>query len=131
MTKKRARTRALYASSPRKQVANDSQSPANAFGIKNPEAFAMNLARMIEEAGKAASAYLKPREQGEVPLDFSDSLTGVMKTLAKVGEYWMAEPGRTLEAQNRLFAGYLALWAASMNRVMGEPAGRGAPPAKG
>ena len=39
--------------------------------------------------------------------DFADGLTEIIKTLTKVGEYWLSEPERTLEAQNRLLGGYL------------------------
>ena len=34
--------------------------------VKDPERFALNLARMIEQAGKAASAWAEPREKGEL-----------------------------------------------------------------
>ena len=34
--------------------------------VKDPERFALNLARMIEQAGKAASAWAEPRERGEI-----------------------------------------------------------------
>ena len=70
-----------------------------AFAIRDPEAFAHNLARVIEEAGKAASAYLKPREEGKTPFVSADSIDEVVKTLAKVAEYWMAEPERAVRAE--------------------------------
>ena len=68
---------------------------------------------MIEEAGKAASAYLKPREEGKKSFDYGDELvTDVIKTLTKVGEYWMA---RAASARSRrrtgCSPGYLDLWA--------------------
>ena len=75
---------------------------APATGIKDPEAFARNLARMIEEAGKAAANYLKPREEGKTADDFDGFVTDAVRTLAKVGEYWMGEPERAAQAQNRL-----------------------------
>jgi polyhydroxyalkanoate synthase len=97
--------------------------------IRDPELFARNLARMMEEVGKAASAYLKPREQGKASLEVEDGLfQDSVRTLAKVAEYWTAEPARTLEAQNRLLTGYLGLWASSMKRMMGEMAEPAAEP---
>ena len=36
----------------------------SAYAVRDPEALAHNLARVFEEVGKAASAYLKPREEG-------------------------------------------------------------------
>jgi polyhydroxyalkanoate synthase len=103
-------------------MANDGAIFGKAFGIRDPEAFAHNLARVLEEAGKAASAYLKPRENGQSPLDFRDNLTDIITTLTTVGEYWLAEPERRLEAQSRLFASYTGLWTSSLQRMMGLPA---------
>jgi poly[(R)-3-hydroxyalkanoate] polymerase subunit PhaC len=103
-------------------MASDHKTPENPFAIKDPEAFAHNLARVAEEAGKAASAYLKPREEGKTPVDFADNLSEVVKTLAKVGEFWLSDPERIAEAQNHLFRGFIELWSASLKQMMGEPA---------
>ena len=97
------------------------------FAPKDPEALAHNLARIMEEAGKAASAYLKPREEGKVSFDF-EGISEVVKTLAKVVEYWGGEPERTVEAERRLFTGYMELWTSSLKRMMGEPPAPAAEP---
>jgi len=102
--------------------------PESPYGIKDPEAFARNLARMIEEAGKAASAYLKPREEGKASLDFADSIADVVRTLTRVVEYWAGEPERMVVAERKLWAGYLDLWTSSLKRMMGEPAKPAAEP---
>src|SRR5437868_12347526 len=102
-------------------TAKDAARGESAIGIHDPEAFAVNLARTIEEIGRAASAYLKPREEGKLSFDFGEGLKDVVKTLSKVAEYWLGEPERTLEAQNRLLRGYFDLWAASMKRMLGDP----------
>ncbi len=83
---------------------------------------------MFEEAGKAAANYLKPREQGKTSDDVSGFVYDAVRTLTKVGEYWMGEPERAVEAQNRLVAGYLDLWASSLKRMVGEPASPAAEP---
>jgi polyhydroxyalkanoate synthase len=92
------------------------------YAVRDPEQLARNLARVVEEVGKAASAYLKPREEGKVPVDLADGLAEIIKVLAKVGEYWLSDPERALEAERRLWMGYLDLWSASMKRMLGEPA---------
>jgi len=97
-------------------------SQEHAYAVRDPEALARNLARVVEEAGKAASAYLKPREEGKASFDVSDSLGDVIKSLTRVGEYWLADPERTLEAERQLWSGYFDLWSSSMKRMMGEPA---------
>ena len=44
----------------------------------------------------------------------------VVKTLGHVAEYWLEDPQRVLEAQNRLGKAYLDLWAAAAKRLAGE-----------
>ncbi|MDR3375957.1 MAG: class I poly(R)-hydroxyalkanoic acid synthase [Ancalomicrobiaceae bacterium] len=95
-------------------------SPFLRYLVQNPEAFAQNLARVVEGAGKAAAAYLKPREAGENRSELADELSTVFKTLAHVGEYWLADPARVLEAQTSLWAGYMDVWARTLKRMAGE-----------
>ncbi len=100
----------------------DHKDAASATGINNPEVFARNLARMMEEAGKAAAAYLRPREEGKTADTVDGFVMDAVRTLSKIGEYWMGEPERAAQAQNRLLMGYLDLWASSLKRMMGETA---------
>jgi polyhydroxyalkanoate synthase len=102
-----------------------------AYVVKDPEAFASNLARVIEESGKAWAAYLEPREKGAVDDVNVDELADVIKTLSHVGEYWLSDPKRALEAQTRLWMGFMNLWTQSVRRFMGEPSKPAAEPAKG
>jgi polyhydroxyalkanoate synthase len=88
--------------------------------IRDPEAFAHNVARMIEGAGRAAAAYLRPREAGLHRSDNAEELTTVFKTLANVGEYWMAEPSRAFDAQARLWSGYMDVWNRTLKRMGGQ-----------
>ena len=83
------------------------------------EAFSRNIARMVEEGGKALAAYLKPREEGRVD-DQNAEITDVVKTFGKVAEYWLADPQRTLELQSSLGKAYLDLWASAVKRMAGE-----------
>ncbi|WP_246252006.1 class I poly(R)-hydroxyalkanoic acid synthase [Ancylobacter pratisalsi] len=84
------------------------------------QAFAGNLARLVEEGGKAMAAYLRPREEGLVKDDVADDIADVMKTIGNVAEYWLADPQRTLEAQSQLIGGYLSLWSSTLKRLGGE-----------
>ena len=84
------------------------------------EAFSRNMARVIEEGGKALAAYLKPREQGRVKTDFAQDMTEVVGTLSKVAEYWLSDPRRAVELQSRLGAAYLELWGNAVKRLAGE-----------
>ncbi|NVK36109.1 MAG: class I poly(R)-hydroxyalkanoic acid synthase [Rhodobacteraceae bacterium] len=96
------------------------QHPLLQYIIENPEAFAQNIAKTAENAGKALAAYLAPRESGEIKTNGSEELTTIIKTLTQVGEYWMSDPQRSFEAQSRLMNGYIGLWNSSLKRMMGE-----------
>ena len=87
--------------------------------VKDPEAFAQNMARAIEAAGKAASAWIKPREEGKVD-QLSEPVTDLVKTFSKVSEYWLSDPARALDAQTRLFANYMTVWTNSIRRASGD-----------
>ncbi|MBN9670330.1 PHA/PHB synthase family protein [Roseibium aggregatum] len=101
-------------------MADERQNPMLQYIISNPEAFAQNLAKTLEQAGKALAAYIEPREKGTIKHESTDELTGVIKTLAQVGEYWASDPQRAIEAQSRLWSGYIQLWNSSLKRMMGE-----------
>jgi len=87
----------------------------------DPEAFSINLARALENSGKALSAYLKPRENGEIK-DQAGELTEVVRTFSSVADYWLSDQKRTAELQMKLGKAYLDLWGNSMRRLAGEPA---------
>ena len=99
--------------------------------VRDPEAMAVNFARALENLGKAASAWLAPRERGEKIDTVADPMTDVVKTLSKVGEYWLSDPRRTLEAQTYLLSGYFGLWTKTLQRLSGDsPAEPEAEPVK-
>ena len=106
-----------------------SQEPMQ-VGTVDVEAFSRNLARLVEEGGRALAAYLKPREQGrDDDGTAADEVAEVVKTLGQVMEYWLADPQRSLELQTRLGKAYLDLWAAAVKRLAGEAAPPVAAPA--
>jgi len=100
------------------------------IGSVDVEAFSHNLARLIEESGRALAAYLKPREQGHDSGELAGEVTEVVKTLGQVAEYWLADPQRAVELQNRLGKAYLDLWASTAKRLAGEDTAPIATPAK-
>jgi polyhydroxyalkanoate synthase len=94
-------------------------SPAK-IGSVEVELFAKNLARMVEDGGRALAAYLRPREEGQIQHGPSDEMADVAKTFGKVAEYWLADPQRAVELQSRLGKAYLDLWGAAVKRLSGE-----------
>ena len=84
------------------------------------EALSRNLARLIEEGGKALAAYLKPREEGKIKGELAEDITDAVKSVGRVAEYWMSDPRRVLEVQTSLGRAYLDLWAGAVKRMAGE-----------
>ena len=76
---------------------------------------------MIEEGGRALAAYMKPRADGRSG-ELADELRDVVKTLGEVLQYWLADPQRTAELQNRLGRSYLELWGSAVRRLSGKSA---------
>ena len=93
--------------------------PAKAGDI-DIEAFSRNVARLIEEGGKALAAYMKPREEGKIKDETVEDITDAVKAIGRVAEYWMSDPRRALELQTTLGRAYLDLWAAAVKRMAGE-----------
>jgi polyhydroxyalkanoate synthase len=90
------------------------------FIIKNPEALTVNLARSLENLGKAASEWLAPRESGEKQDLIAEPVTDLVRTLGKVVEYWVADPNRAFQAQTLLFSTYAQIWMSSLQKAAGE-----------
>src|SRR4051812_21607705 len=86
----------------------------------DPEAFAMNMARAMENSGRALAAYLQPRENGEQKDKPPTELTEVIKTFTAVAEYWLSDNARTAELKTKNAKAYFDPWASSMRRLTGE-----------
>jgi polyhydroxyalkanoate synthase subunit PhaC len=98
-------------------------SPAAApLPLPNIEALSRNIARLFEEGGKAAAAFLAPRESGEIKSSFGDDISDAVTTLGKVAEHYYSDPQRAFQAQAALSTQFMALWAATMHRLNGEQA---------
>ena len=96
--------------------------PATVASSVDIERFSKNIARMVEEGGKALAAYMKPREEGRIKDERAEEITDMVKTLGHVMEYWLSDPQRTFDLQSRLARSYLDLWASTVKRMAGEPA---------
>ena len=97
----------------------DQAAPMRAVDI---EAMSRNVARMVEEGGKALAAYMRPREEGKIKDGGGEDVADAVKSIGQVVEYWMTDPQRALELQTRLGRSYLDLWAGAAKRLVGEPA---------
>jgi polyhydroxyalkanoate synthase len=88
--------------------------------LVDPEVLAHNLARFAEESGRALSAYLKPREEGQLTDELSEQMADAVKSISLVAQYWLSDPQRTLDAQSSLMNAYLDVWSAQVKRLAGD-----------
>jgi polyhydroxyalkanoate synthase len=86
------------------------------------EAFSKNIARVVEQGGRALAAYLKPLEQGRASQEGADLMADAVKTLGHVMQYWLSDPQRSLQLRTTLGQAYLDLWASAVKRMAGEAA---------
>lgn len=86
------------------------------------EELSRNMARFVEEAGKATAAYLKPIEEQKAVPGMADQVAEIVKTLGQVAETWLIDPQKTVEAQTRLGSQFLDLWTMTLRRAQGEAA---------
>ncbi|MGJ5067266.1 PHA/PHB synthase family protein [Bradyrhizobium oligotrophicum] len=100
----------------------DVQNSSNPEKTFDAEAFAMNIAKAMESSGKALSAYLKPRETGEVQDRPPTELTEVVKSFTAVADYWLSDKDRANDVQTKIAKGYLDLWGSAARRLAGEDA---------
>src|SRR3954466_14193350 len=96
-------------------AATGHQMPAPDF-----EAMSHNMAQLVEEAGKAAAAYLKPLEERRATPALAEDVGDMVKTLGRVAEHWLVNPRKAVEAQSQLGMKFMELWVATLRRMQGE-----------
>lgn len=96
------------------------ETPLMQMLVSDPEKVAHNIARAMEAGAKAAAAYAEPRETGENRNLGADQIADVVRTLAQVGDYWLRDPARAVEAQTRIVTGMMSLWSNTLRKMNGE-----------
>ena len=93
-------------------TAPDSTAAPQGFGfeIHDPQKFAHNMARLVEETGKAVAAFVEPRVSDPGHAQVPDDLTKIVHALTPVQQAWLFQPQRLFAAQLDLWQHYLDLW---------------------
>ncbi|MBO1909699.1 class I poly(R)-hydroxyalkanoic acid synthase [Microvirga sp. 3-52] len=103
-------------------MSTDRQSGAlsgSGFAVTDPYRFAGNMARLVAEAGKAATAYIQPQIGTLVPLAQADDVAPALNTFARVQQALVTQPGTLIEAQSKLWQAYVDLWNSSVRQTLG------------
>jgi polyhydroxyalkanoate synthase subunit PhaC len=113
---------------PARAVAPPPAAPAEASSTSGQhaaldvEALAHNIARALEQGGKALAAYLTPRQSGEIKATIADDIGEMVRSIGRVAEYYMTDPQRAFAAQTALTKQFVDLWASTLQRFQGEQA---------
>lgn len=84
------------------------------------EALSRNVARFVEEAGKATAAMIKPLERGEHRGGLADEAGDIVKTFGQVAEKVMSDPQKAIEVQASLATNFMTLWSETLKKMQGE-----------
>lgn len=85
---------------------------------QDPEAFARNVGRAVEEGSRALAASLRPLyEDGNASRQMAERTLDLMQTLGEVGQAWLRDPARVMEAQARLWNSYMKAWNTALEAV--------------
>src|SRR4051794_6222052 len=99
---------------------NEPTTETQASKTFNPEAFATNLARAMESGSQVLTAYLKPRDNGEVRDKPPAEWTEIVNTFTAVAQYWLSDRDRSADLQIRIGKAYLDFLAWVTRRLAGE-----------
>src|SRR5215207_5273264 len=97
------------------------------FEIRNPQRFAHNMARLVEETGKAATVFLQPHAIQPTHVSLHDDLAPALRTFAQLQRAWLRQPYKVFEAQVALWNSCFDLWNSSVCRFMGLQNGEAKP----
>lgn len=97
----------------------DKPAPA-IYQIRNPEEFARNVLKLLEEGGRAMSGLLERPDAKISAYSAASEASEATKTLGDLVSVWLADPAKFAEAQTSLVTSYAELWNTSMRKLMGE-----------
>lgn len=86
----------------------------------DPEAFAKNISKAMENSGAALASFLKGRENSAAPGEPPSELTEVVRTFSSVANYWLSDQTRASELQAKVSKAYADLLEGSAKRMRGE-----------
>src|SRR5262245_28846181 len=94
------------------QVTQEPSEAARAFGfdIRDPQRFAQNMARLVEETGKAVTAFVEPRVNNPAQAWAPADLTRMMNAFGQIQQAWLLQPQKLIKAQADLWHRYWKLW---------------------
>ncbi len=103
----------------------------SAYMVKNPDEFARNMLRLIEEGSKAMTEMMTHTDQSQSPFSSAQEVVEASRTISDISQRWLSEPAKLVEAQTELMQGYAEVWNTTVQRMMGQETGPVAEPEAG
>ncbi|MFQ5625326.1 MAG: PHA/PHB synthase family protein [Methyloligellaceae bacterium] len=97
----------------------------------DPKELARNIARFLEQGGKAAGALAERTKDMSGPYSVTSEAGEAMNVLGQVARQWVNEPAKLVGAHGKLLQGYAELWGRSVRRFLGEEVEPVAKPERG
>jgi polyhydroxyalkanoate synthase subunit PhaC len=91
----------------------------SAYRIADPEEFGRNMLKLMEEGGKVMSGLLEKAEGKVGPYSTAAEVTDATKLFTEIGQHWLTDPAKLVEAQGALVRDFLQLAGATGQRMLG------------
>jgi len=101
------------------------------YKIDDPEVFARNMLRLVEEGTRAMTDLMERNDAKPGPFTPAKELQQATEMLTGLAQNWMADPVKLAEAQAKLYTAYSEVWTNTMKRMLGEEVKPVASPAPG
>ncbi len=106
--------------------------PLEAFKIKDPEAFAENMAEVARKSSELFAKVIEHRQKEEQKIaEPGNGWTTIARTFFEVAQNYATQPERAMEAQYDLWQRHTAVWQNTWKRMLGENVAPVAEPARG
>ena len=102
-----------------------------AYTIKDPEEFARNMLRLMEEGSKAMTGMLSTTDSSASPFSGAQEMTDATRAMGDISQRLMSEPAKLADAQTKLMQGYADVWNTTLRQMMGAEAAPVAEPEAG
>ena len=108
-----------------------SADPAFPYRIQDPEAFARNVLRVVEQGTRAWSDMIERSDVKPGPYSPATETANATEAMMTLAQSWLKDPVKLAEAQTDLYTSWAKVWNNSMQRAMGEAVSPVVAPAPG
>lgn len=88
--------------------------------VNDPDKFARNFLRVIEEGTRAWSDMVERADAKPGPYSPANETANAAEIMMKLAQTWMSDPSRVADSQAKLYASWANVWNNAIRRSMGE-----------